>query len=75
MWPTASISKSSRDLDKISIIIAYVEFLVFKCHAFGNISISIDRQRRGFAKDHNMKLQEFSGMRKTQPLLTPQQLY
>lgn len=43
MRPTASVSKTSTDLDKLSIITAYVEFLVFKCHAFGNTSISIDQ--------------------------------
>ena len=41
--PTASISKTSTDLDKLGIITAYAEFLVFKCHAFGNTSISIDQ--------------------------------
>lgn len=42
--PAASISEISTDLDKITMITAYVEFLVFKCHVLGNISISIDQR-------------------------------
>lgn len=59
----------AQTLTKISVIIAYVDFLLFKCHAFGDISSPA--QRRGFTKGHNTKLQEFSRMRKSQPLLTP----
>lgn len=59
----------AQTLTKISIIIAYVQFLLFKCHAFGDISRPA--QKRGFTKGHNMKLQEFSRIRKSWLLLTP----
>lgn len=73
---TASVSEISTDLDKITMITAYVEFLVFKCHMLGNISISTDQHGgEEFVKGHNMKLQEICGIRKTLPLNTPLQIY